>query len=86
MAEKKSKESESKDVEMAAEGEEKEGAKEGTEEEPETKKQGQKDKDLLTFEGKLQPMDIIGYVSVISTVRYTPIASQEGVPFLCRYS
>ena len=53
MAEKKSKESESKDVEMAAEGEEKEGAKEGTEEEVETKKQGQKDKDLLTFEGKL---------------------------------
>ena len=40
----------SKDVEMAVEGEEKEGAKEGGEEAD--KQQVQKDKDLLTFEGE----------------------------------
>lgn len=39
-----------KDVEMAAEGEEKEEAKEGGEEAD--KQQVQKDKDLLTFEGE----------------------------------
>ena len=43
-------ESGSKDVEMAVEGEEKEGAKEGGEEVD--KQQVQKDKDLLTFEGE----------------------------------
>ena len=43
--------SESKDVEMVAEGEEKEETKEGGGEESKTKQQTQKDKDLLTFEG-----------------------------------
>lgn len=42
---------ESKDVEMVAEGEEKEETKEGGGEESKTKQQTQKDKDLLTFEG-----------------------------------